>query len=81
MKYRFPEEFVNRVREANDLAEIASEYMTLKKSGDRYLGLCPFHRRIRQQHFGRYSLPLFGCGAGGNVITFIMNIENLFRMR
>ena len=47
MKYRFPEEFVNRVREANDLAEIASEYMTLKKSGDRYLGLCPFHRRIR----------------------------------
>ncbi len=80
MKYRFPEEFVNRVREANDLAEIASEYMTLKKSGDRYLGLCPFHREDTPSFnisADKQLYHCFGCGAGGNVITFIMNIENL----
>ena len=80
MKYRFPEEFVNRVREANDLIEVASEYMTLVKSGDRYRGLCPFHREDTPSFnisADKQLYHCFGCGAGGNVITFIMNIENL----
>ncbi|MDD4708290.1 MAG: DNA primase [Firmicutes bacterium] len=80
MKYRFPEEFVNRVREANDLVEIASEYMTLTRSGDRCLGLCPFHREDTPSFnisADKQLYHCFGCGAGGNVITFIMNIENL----
>lgn len=80
MSYRFPETFIDEVRGANDLVEIASEYMTLKKSGDRYLGLCPFHRENTPSFNISVEKQLyhcFGCGAGGNVINFIMNIENL----
>lgn len=80
MEYRFPEEFVNKVREANDLVEIASEYMTLTRSGDRHRGLCPFHREDTPSFnisADKQLYHCFGCGVGGNVITFIMSIENL----
>lgn len=80
MRYRFPEEFINRVRESNDLVEVASEYMTLTRSGDRYRGLCPFHREDTPSFFISADKQLyhcFGCGAGGNIINFVMNIENL----
>lgn len=80
MKYGFPEEFINKVRESNDLVEVAAEYMTLTKNGDRYRGLCPFHREDTPSFHISADKQLyhcFGCGAGGNVITFVMNIENL----
>lgn len=80
MSYRLPEEFIDEVRGANDLVEIASEYMTLKRSGDRYSGLCPFHKEDTPSFNISAEKQLyhcFGCGAGGNVINFIMNIENL----
>jgi DNA primase len=80
MKYRFPEEFINKVRESNDIVEVASEYMTLTKTGDRYRGLCPFHREDTPSFYISSDKQLyhcFGCGAGGNIFNFIMNIENL----
>ncbi|MDI6706226.1 MAG: DNA primase, partial [Bacillota bacterium] len=80
MKYSFPEEFINKIRESNDLVEVAAEYMTLSKNGDRYRGLCPFHREDTPSFYISAEKQLyhcFGCGAGGNVITFVMNIENL----
>lgn len=80
MRYRFPEEFINKVRESNDLVEVASEYMTLIRNGDRYKGLCPFHKEDTPSFFisaDRQLYHCFGCGAGGNVLNFIMGIENL----
>jgi len=80
MKYRLTEEFINRVRESNDLVEVASEYMGLTRNGDRYRGLCPFHKEDTPSFFVSADKQLyhcFGCGAGGNVFNFIMGIENL----
>ena len=80
MKYRFSEEFINRVRESNDLVEAASQYMNLTRNGDRHKGLCPFHKEDTPSFFISADKQLyhcFGCGAGGNVINFIMAIENL----
>lgn len=63
-----------------DLTDIASSYMTLKRKGRNMVGLCPFHGE-KTPSFNIYtennSFYCFGCGAGGDVITFIMKIENL----
>jgi DNA primase len=80
MKLRFPEEFINKVRESSDLVEVASEYMTVSRNGDRYRGLCPFHREDTPSFYISSEKQLyhcFGCGAGGNVFNFVMNIEKL----
>ncbi len=80
MKYRFPEEFIDRVRESSDLVEVASEYLTLTRNGDRYKGLCPFHREDTPSFFISADKQLyhcFGCGEGGNVFNFIMGVEKL----
>lgn len=80
MENRIPEDFINKVRENNDLVEVASEYMTLKRNGDRYTGLCPFHREDTPSFnisVDKQLYHCFGCGVGGNVINFIMGIENI----
>ena len=80
MGYQIPEDFINRVRENNDLVEVASEYMTLTRNGDRYTGLCPFHREDTPSFnisVDKQLYHCFGCGVGGNVINFVMSIENL----
>src|SRR5690554_7389673 len=80
MENRIPEDFINKVRENNDLVEVASEYMTLKRNGDRYTGLCPFHREDTPSFnisVDKQLYHCFGCGVGGNVINFVMSIENM----
>ncbi|MGE5552468.1 MAG: DNA primase [Betaproteobacteria bacterium] len=73
-------ELINRVREANDLVEVVSGYVRLKRAGHTYKGLCPFHSEKTPSFTVSPDKQLFycfGCQAGGNVFHFIMKIENL----
>ena len=70
--------FLDELSARNDIVEIVSQYVQLKKSGANYFGLCPFHN----EKTGSFSVSpdkqifhCFGCGAGGGVITFIMKAE------
>lgn len=75
-----PEEFLQEIKMRNDITDVASTYMSLKRRGRNMVGLCPFHGE-KTPSFNIYtennSFYCFGCGAGGDVITFIMRIENL----
>lgn len=76
----FPDSFLQELKLRNDITEIASLYVNLKRHGRNMVGLCPFHGE-KTPSFNIYtengSFYCFGCGAGGDVITFIMKIENL----
>ncbi len=76
----FPESFLQELKMRNDITEIVSTYVTLKRRGRNMVGLCPFHGE-KTPSFNVYtengSFYCFGCGVGGDVITFIMKIENL----
>ena len=77
---RFSQEVLEKVREACDIVEIVGEHVTLKKSGQNYKGLCPFHSERTPSFVVSPSKEVyhcFGCGAGGNVFSFIMQVENL----
>ena len=75
-----PESFLTQLRFSCDMENIASSYVNLKRAGRSKVGLCPFHLE-KTPSFHVYedtqSFYCFGCGAGGDVITFIMKIENL----
>lgn len=75
-----PEDFLQELKMRNDITDVASTYMNLKRRGRNMVGLCPFHGE-KTPSFNIYtennSFYCFGCGAGGDVITFIMKIENL----
>ena len=76
----FPEELVNEVVSANDIVDIVSGYVRLKRSGSSYMGCCPFHREKTPSFHVSADKQLyhcFGCGAGGSVIQFVMNAEGL----
>ena len=76
---RYPEEVVEEVRMKNDIVDVISGYVKLQKKGSNYFGLCPFHNE-KSPSFSvspaKQMYYCFGCGAGGNVITFIMEYEN-----
>lgn len=76
----FPESFLQELKLRSDITEIVSSYVNLKRHGRNMVGLCPFHGE-KTPSFNIYtesgSFYCFGCGAGGDVITFIMKIENL----
>ena len=76
----FPEGFIQELKMRNDLAEVAAPYVTLKRRGRNLVGLCPFHGE-KTPSFNVYTedshFYCFGCGAGGDVISFVMRIENL----
>ena len=76
----FPDSFLQELKLRSDITEIASSYVNLKRHGRNMVGLCPFHGE-KTPSFNIYtengSFNCFGCGAGGDVITFIMKIENL----
>ncbi|MFB3895258.1 MAG: DNA primase [bacterium] len=77
---RFTQDFVDRVRDANDILDIISEYVSLKPSGRNHKGLCPFHNEKTPSfmvHREKQIFHCFGCGIGGNVITFIQKQNNL----
>lgn len=75
----YPEELVEEVRMKNDIVEVVSGYVRMQRKGGRHWGLCPFHNE-RTPSFSvledKQIYHCFGCGAGGNVFTFIMNYEN-----
>ncbi len=75
----YSDEIIEEVRSRNDIVDVISSYVKLQKKGNSYFGLCPFHNekspsfsvsRQKQMYY------CFGCGAGGNVFTFLMEYEN-----
>lgn len=76
----YPREVIDRVREAVDIVELISSYITLKKSGANYTALCPFHTEKSPSFSVSQTKQIyhcFGCGEGGNAISFLMKYENL----
>ena len=76
---RYPQEVIDEVREQNDIVEIISQYVPLKQKGSSYFGLCPFHNE-KTASFSvnpeKQFYYCFGCGAAGNVFSFLMEMEN-----
>ncbi len=77
---RIPDEVIAEVKQATDIVDLISERVELKKQGHRLVGLCPFHSENSPSFSvspekGMYHC--FGCGAGGNVFTFVMETEGL----
>lgn len=80
MAGRFPPSWLNELRTRSDIVQIISGYVSLKKNGRKYWGLCPFHGEKTASFSVSPEEQLyycFGCKAGGNVIHFIMDIERL----
>lgn len=76
----FPPEFIEEVKRRNNLADVISGYVSLRRAGSNHVACCPFHNEKTPSFtvFERSeSFYCFGCGAGGDVITFIMKAENL----
>ncbi len=75
----FDDVFLNEVKEKNNIVDIINMYTPLKRNGNRYVGLCPFHSE-KTPSFNvseeKQMYHCFGCGAGGTVIQFVMNAEN-----
>lgn len=74
----YPEELVEEIRQRNDIVDVISSYVKLQKKGGSHFGLCPFHNEKSPSFSvsqGKQMYYCFGCGAGGNVITFIMEYE------
>ena len=76
----YSDEIIEEVRSRNDIVDVVGQYVHLQKKGSNYFGLCPFHN----EKSGSFSVSshkqmfyCFGCGAGGNVITFLMKYDNL----
>lgn len=73
-------EIIDQVRMASDIVEVVSGYLTLRKRGKNYFGLCPFHHEKTPSFSVNPEMQIFhcfGCGAGGNVFTFIMRMEGI----
>ena len=71
---------VEKIREAANIVDVVSEFVTLKKSGSNYKGLCPFHNEKTPSFYvspARGTCHCFGCGKGGNSIAFIMEHEQM----
>jgi len=80
MPYSIPQEKIEEIRQATDIVELISGYVTLKKRGKNYFGLCPFHTEKTPSFSVNPALQIFhcfGCGVGGNVFTFLMRQEGV----
>ena len=75
----YPEDLVEEVRSRNDVVDVIGSYVRLQKKGNSYMGLCPFHSEKTPSFSvsrNKQMYHCFGCGVGGNVITFVMEYEN-----
>jgi DNA primase len=75
----FSDELIEEVRSRNDIVDVVGGYVRLQKKGSNYFGLCPFHNEKSPSFSvtpGKQMYYCFGCGAGGNVFTFLMQYEN-----
>ena len=80
MGYSIPEDIVEKVRDSADIVEVVSGHLPLKQSGRNYKALCPFHPEKTASFMvspEKQIYHCFGCGAGGNVFNFLMQIENI----
>ncbi|MCR5024538.1 MAG: DNA primase [Lachnospiraceae bacterium] len=76
----YPEEIIEEVRNRNNIVDVVGSCVNLKKKGTNYFGLCPFHNEKTPSFSVSETKQIyycFGCGAGGNVISFVMNYENM----
>ena len=77
---RYSDEILDDVKSSNDIVDVISQYISLKRSGRNYFGLCPFHNE-KSPSFSvspdKQIFHCFGCGVGGNIITFISKIEGI----
>ena len=77
---RYSDEIIDDVRQSNDIVDVISQYVRLKRSGRNYFGLCPFHTE-KSPSFSvspeKQIFHCFGCGVGGNVFTFLTKIEGI----
>ncbi len=77
---RYSDEIIEEIRQNNDIIDIISQYVHLKRSGRNYFGLCPFHNE-KSPSFSvspdKQIFHCFGCGVGGNVFTFLTKIEGI----
>ena len=76
---RYSDDIIEEVRMKNDIVDVVSQYVKLNKRGSTYFGLCPFHNEKTPSFSvtpAKQMYYCFGCGAGGNVITFVMEYEN-----
>ena len=77
---RYSDELIDEIRNSNDIVDIISQYVNLKKSGRNFFGLCPFHNE-KSPSFAvspdKQIFHCFGCGVGGNVFHFVSKIENI----
>lgn len=77
---RYSEEIIDEIRNSNDIVDVISQYVVLKRSGRNFFGLCPFHKEKSPSFCvsaDKQIFHCFGCGVGGNVIHFVSKIENL----
>jgi DNA primase len=77
---RYPDDVIQRVRDASDIVAVVGEYVALKKAGSSFKGLCPFHTEKTPSFVvspSRNTFHCFGCGKGGNAITFLMEMERI----
>lgn len=77
---RYSDELIDEVRKSNDIVDVISQYVNLKRSGRNFFGLCPFHNE-KSPSFSvspdKQIFHCFGCGVGGNVLHFVSKIENI----
>ena len=77
---RYSDDLIDEIRNSNDIVDIISQYVNLKKSGRNFFGLCPFHNE-KSPSFAvspdKQIFHCFGCGVGGNVFHFVSKIENI----
>lgn len=77
---RYSDELIDEIRNANDIVDVISQYVVLKRSGRNFFGLCPFHKE-KSPSFSvspdKQIFHCFGCGVGGNVFHFVSKIENV----
>lgn len=80
MTGKIPEEMIEQIRSQSDIVDVISDYIQLTKRGRNWFGLCPFHGENTPSFSvsqDKQIFHCFGCGAGGNAITFVMDIENI----
>ena len=80
MPARIPQETLDEIMRSADILDIVGEYVSLQRKGRNYFGLCPFHDEDTPSFSvnpEKQFYKCFGCGEGGNVIGFLMKIENL----
>jgi len=80
LKGHIPDDKIEEIKQRTDIVELISEYVTLKKAGRNYLGLCPFHKEKTPSFTvsrDKQMFYCFGCGEGGHAFTFLMKVSNM----